>query len=95
MGVLATIVVINTVVDNVIKPRIVGRSLSISPLILIISVIFWAWVLGPLGAFLSTPLTILLRFALQTHPDTEWLARMMGPAPPEPASEPEPEPAGI
>ncbi|MCA9821675.1 MAG: AI-2E family transporter, partial [Dehalococcoidia bacterium] len=84
MAVLGTIVVINTVVDNFIKPRIVGRSLSISPLILVISVIFWAWVLGPLGAFLSTPLTILLRFALQTHPDTEWLARMMGPAPEDP-----------
>ncbi len=80
-AVLLTIIVINTAVDNFLKPRIVGRSLSMSPLVLIIGVIFWAWVLGPLGAFLSTPLTILLRFALQTHPDTEWLARMMGPAP--------------
>ncbi len=80
-AVLLTIIVINTAVDNFLKPRIVGRSLSMSPLVLIIGVVFWAWVLGPLGAFLSTPLTILLRFALQTHPDTEWLARMMGTAP--------------
>jgi predicted PurR-regulated permease PerM len=79
LWVLLTIVAINTVVDNIIKPRIVGRSLSMSPLVLIIAVVFWSWVLGPLGAFLSTPLTLLLRFGLDTYPDTRWLARMMGP----------------
>lgn len=81
LSVLATIIVFNTIVDNFIKPRIIGRSLNLSPLVLIIAVVFWAWVLGPLGAFLSTPLTILVRFALQTHPDTEWLAKLMGPPP--------------
>jgi predicted PurR-regulated permease PerM len=78
LAVLLTIVVINTAVDNFIKPRIVGRRLSMSPLVLIIAVVFWSWVLGPLGAFLSTPLTLLLRFGLDTYPDTRWLARMMG-----------------
>lgn len=78
LAVLGTIVAINTVIDNIVKPRIVGRSLRMSPLVLIIAVVFWSWVLGPLGAFLSTPMTILLRFGLETYPDTRWLARMMG-----------------
>lgn len=90
LAVLLVIVAINTVVDNFIKPRIVGRSLNMSPLVLIIGVVFWSWVLGPMGAFLSMPLTLLVRFGLQTHPETEWLARMMGSG----FDEPEPETAG-
>lgn len=76
--VLAIVVVINFIVDNLLKPRVTGRSLNLSPLVLIIAVIFWSWVLGPLGAFLSTPLTLLVRFALQTQPDTHWLADLLG-----------------
>ena len=94
LWVLLTIVAINTVVDNFIKPRIVGRSLRMSPLVLIIAVVFWSWVLGPLGAFLSTPLTLLVRFGLDTYPDTRWLARMMGTGfGDEPAAEAESAPA--
>jgi predicted PurR-regulated permease PerM len=53
--------VINTVIDNVIGPRFVGRQMQISALLSFLSVIFWAWVLGPTGAILAVPLTVLVR----------------------------------
>ncbi|HYH81009.1 MAG TPA: AI-2E family transporter [Longimicrobium sp.] len=53
--------VINTVIDNIIGPRFVGRQMQISALLSFLSVIFWAWVLGPTGAVLAVPLTVLIR----------------------------------
>jgi AI-2 transport protein TqsA len=52
---------INNVIDNMIGPRFVGREMKISALLSFLSVIFWAWVLGPTGAILSVPLTVLIR----------------------------------
>ncbi|HEX8829561.1 MAG TPA: AI-2E family transporter, partial [Longimicrobium sp.] len=53
--------VINTVIDNIIGPRFVGRQMQISALLSFLSVIFWTWVLGPTGAILAVPLTVLVR----------------------------------
>lgn len=53
--------VINNVIDNVIGPRVVGQQMQISALVSFLSVIFWAWVLGPTGAILAVPLTVLVR----------------------------------
>jgi predicted PurR-regulated permease PerM len=53
--------VINTVIDNVIGPRFIGKQMQISTILSFLSVLFWAWVLGPIGALLSVPLTVLLR----------------------------------
>ena len=52
---------INNVIDNVVGPRFVGKEMKISALLSFLSVIFWAWVLGPTGAILAVPLTVLLR----------------------------------
>ena len=63
---------INTVIDNVIGPRMVGRQMNISALLSFLSVIFWSWVLGPTGAILSVPLTVLIRdlaLGLEDAPD--------------------------
>lgn len=63
---------INNVLDNVIGPRFVGREMKISALLSFLSVIFWAWVLGPTGAILAVPLTVLIRdlaFGTANPPD--------------------------
>jgi len=62
---------INNVIDNVVGPRFVGRQMQISALLSFLSVIFWAWVLGPTGAILAVPLTVLLRdlVAPEENPD--------------------------
>ncbi len=63
--------VINTVIDNVIGPRFVGKQMQISALVSFLSVIFWAWVLGPTGAILAVPLTVLVRDLVEAPPESQ------------------------
>lgn len=71
-------VVINIGISNFLEPRFMGRGLKLSPLIVLISIIFWGWVLGPMGMLLSLPLTAVVKLALETNPDTRWLAVLLG-----------------
>ena len=59
--VVAGYVILNLIAENVIKPRTMKARLDISPLLTILSVIFWSWVLGPPGTILAVPLTITLQ----------------------------------
>lgn len=76
---IAGYMVINTVVGNGLEPRMMGRSLGLSPLVVFISLVFWGWVLGPVGMVLSVPLTMILRIAFEVREDTRWLAVLLGP----------------
>lgn len=53
--------VLNFVVDSVLKPRIMAEGLDLSPLVVIIALVFWSWVLGPTGAIVAVPITMVLR----------------------------------
>src|SRR5918992_6191661 len=59
--VLIGYLVINAALDNVVGPRFIARQMKISPLLSFLSVIFWAWLLGPAGAILAVPLTVLVQ----------------------------------
>ncbi len=79
-GVILTMVgylVINLVMGSLIEPRIMGRGLGISTLVIFLSLIFWGWVLGPIGMFLSTPLTMSVKIAFETNEDTRWFAVLL------------------
>jgi AI-2 transport protein TqsA len=82
--VIAGIIVINILAENALSPMLMGRGLSISPTVLFIGFIFWAWLLGGPGAFLAAPLTIFLILMLETFPKTRWLASVMGMGGPDP-----------
>jgi predicted PurR-regulated permease PerM len=71
-------VVINVGVSNGIEPRYFGKGLGLSPLVVIVCVLFWGWVLGPMGMLLSVPLTMSLKIALESDEGTRWLATLMG-----------------
>jgi AI-2 transport protein TqsA len=88
--VIAGVIVINILAENALSPMLMGRGLSISPTILFIGFIFWAWLLGGPGAFLAAPLTIFLILMLGTFPETQWLANVMGMGGPDPEA-PDPE----
>jgi AI-2 transport protein TqsA len=76
--VIAGVIVINILAENALSPMLMGRGLSLSPTILFIGFIFWAWLLGGPGAFLAAPLTIFAVLMLETFPETRWLAAVMG-----------------
>jgi len=71
-------VLVNVVVGNVIEPRYMGRGLGLSTLVVFISLVFWGWVLGPVGMFLSVPLTMTAKIALNSADGTRWAAVLLG-----------------
>jgi AI-2 transport protein TqsA len=75
--VIAGVVVINIIAENLLSPMLMGRGLSLSPTVLFVGFIFWAWLLGGPGAFLAAPLTIFLALIFQTLPETRWIASLM------------------
>ncbi len=70
---------INQVLGTLIEPKLMGHGLGLSPLVVLISLVFWGWVLGPVGMLLSVVLTMILKIAMKTHKDTRWIAILLGP----------------
>ncbi|MCB1858409.1 MAG: AI-2E family transporter [Gammaproteobacteria bacterium] len=71
--------IINNLVGNLIEPRFMGKGLGLSSLVVFLSLVFWGWVLGTIGMFLSVPLTMTLKIALDSREDTRWIAVLLGP----------------
>lgn len=84
IAVLAGYIVINFIVDNIVKPRFVGGRLDLSPLVVVISLLFWGWLLGPMGALAAVPLSIGARFLFESFEESRWLAYLMSDAGPKP-----------
>lgn len=76
--VIIAYVVINFLVDNVLKPRFIAEGVNIDATVTFLSLIVWGWVLGPTGAILSVPMTIILQAILDSRDETRWMAYLMG-----------------
>jgi predicted PurR-regulated permease PerM len=74
-------VVVNVVVGSVVEPKLMGRALGLWPLVILLSVVFWGWMLGLVGAVLSALLTQVVKVVLLSTPDLRWVGLAMGPRP--------------
>ena len=69
--------VINVVFGNLIEPQLLGRRLGLSTLVVILSLIFWAWAWGPVGALLAVPMTMVVKIMLEHTQDLRWVAVLL------------------
>jgi len=64
---------INNFLGNIVEPILVGRRFGISTLVVVVSVMFWGWVWGPLGMLLAVPLTMVLKVILDSSEEFRWI----------------------
>jgi AI-2 transport protein TqsA len=80
--------VINTLVGSLIEPRMLGTRLGVSPLVLLLGMLFWAWLWGPVGALLSVPILAATKIVLENIPDLAWIGELADNRPRHERSEP-------
>jgi predicted PurR-regulated permease PerM len=72
--IFGSIQVVQLVVGNYIEPRVMGKSLNLSPLVVVITLSFWGYVWGLLGMFLSVPITSIMLIVLAQFPATRGIS---------------------
>ena len=68
---------VNGLFGNFLEPLVMGHQLGISTLVVILSLVFWGWLWGPAGMFLSVPLTMALKIGLEHSEEFRWVAYLM------------------
>ena len=71
-------VAVNMIVGNVVEPKMMGKGMGLSTFIVFGSLIFWGFMLGTVGMFLSVPLTMTIKIMLEQNPKTKWIAIFLG-----------------
>lgn len=81
VGVMVCYLAINVALGNFLEPMVLGNRFGISTVMVILSVLFWGFVWGPVGMFLAVPLTMMVKVMLDNSNDFRWLSVMMGKGP--------------
>lgn len=77
-GVLACYLVINFTIGNFLEPIFLGERFGLSTVIVVLSVLFWGFLWGPVGMLLAVPLTMLVKVMLDNNSDLRWISAFMG-----------------
>ena len=69
---------VNVIIGSFIEPKVMGKGLGLSTLVVFLSLLFWGWLLGIVGMLLSIPLTIMAKIAFDAHDNTKWISVLLG-----------------
>jgi len=69
---------VNFILGNLVEPRLMGRSLGMSTLVVFLSLIVWGSLLGPIGVVLCIPFTMTLKFTCESSEETRWIGVLLG-----------------
>lgn len=69
---------VNVVVGSVIEPKVMGKGVGLSTLVVFLSLLFWGWMFGVVGMLLSIPLTIMAKIIFNANENTRWIAVLLG-----------------
>ena len=72
---------IHTLIGNFVEPAVMGRGFGISTIVVILSVLFWGWLWGPVGMFLAIPLTMMFKVMVDGSDDFRWVSVAMSKEP--------------
>lgn len=78
LAVLIAYVAVNLIIGSIVEPKLMGQGMGLSTTIVFLSLIFWGFVLGTAGMFLSVPLTMAIKIILEHNPKTRWIAIVLG-----------------
>ena len=79
MGLVAAgYLAVNITIGNFLEPRMLGRTLGLSPLVVFLSLLFWGWLWGPAGMLFCVPLTVIAKLVFEGNEDTRWIAIFLG-----------------
>ena len=78
------LLVVDVISGHIVEPKVMGDRLGLSPLVVMVSLVFWGWMWGPVGTILSVPLTSMAKIMFEQTQDLRWLAILLGPDDPDP-----------
>src|SRR6185295_15703660 len=70
-------IALNLIAENVLEPTLTGRALSLSTWLVFTMFFFWVWLIGPVGALLAMPITVLIVLVLDHNERTRWIAALL------------------
>ena len=68
---------VNTIMGNMVEPRLMGKGMGLSTLVVFLSLRFWGWLFGTVVMFFSVPLTMAVKIALESREESRWLAVLL------------------